>query len=134
MTITYRDPDKIPDAPHDRIAYAGIEVWSRYSKRDEFEAMMKAIDYVLEKAPGYCGMVTTLFCDSKASCCYAIQAVDGNGTVSLDDAQCLADWFALAFYETSGGHNGVTVESPPNVTAAAEPNWNFGDLTDDPAP
>ena len=44
----------------------GGALLSRYGKRHELEAMMGAVDWILDRAPDTAALIVEIFCNSKA--------------------------------------------------------------------
>jgi hypothetical protein len=63
------DTEKVATAGFNDINMRGVIVSSPYGKADELETMVK---FVQRLTVGQVGQVATIWCDSKATCCYSV--------------------------------------------------------------
>ena len=91
----------------------GILVESRYGKAHEIELMLVMVMALPERLRQ---LLVSIFCDSKAPCCYTVEVRRG---CRKSDAAQIARGLEIA----SGGHNGITVQSPAGVLADLDPEW-----------
>jgi hypothetical protein len=115
--------EKSPDGPYE-VAFAGVSVQSRYSKRHEMETMMLALDWVIDHAPSVASTIVELFCDSKACCSYTARCCHEHGPCSAEEVAAVRDLLDRALREVGGGHNGIMVDPgqyDPRVYA--DPWW-----------
>lgn len=126
LTNGIPNPDKIPDAARDNVLYGMWHLQSRYGKKAELEAMMAAIDHVIDNDPLALAPMTILFCDSKASATYTASCVPCSSAV----LRYVANTIGEAFVAVAGGHNGVTAECDAGLDKTweeAAPDWQEPD-------
>jgi hypothetical protein len=85
------DLEKITDAPRHDIAYAGVALLSRYGNRHELEAVMGAVDWILDRAPDTAALIIENLCDSKACAAQTAKCCHLDGLCSPDEVRIVAD-------------------------------------------
>lgn len=119
------DPEKLSDTPLQALHVRGVEITSRYQKKHELLSMAEAITLLPEAVAG---QIKSIWCDSKACCCYGVTI----RRHEPDFAWAIARALDHAFCALDGGHNGISVGATGgNHVADADPNWPFEGIADD---
>jgi len=122
--MTYLDTDKIPDTIAKFVIHKGVLLESRYRKSREFIAMASIVDYAeidLKRRQTIAEVIKTVFCDSKASCCYEIVVYNDK------DARMVGYRAHEALFKEFGGYNSIVVYDITwtKQLRRDEPMWNY---------
>jgi hypothetical protein len=109
------DPDKQATTPAEWIIYRGVKVTSRYRLAHEMKLMRDVIDHTSARAPG---VVTEIFCDSKATSCFSAEV---NDDASVERVAAL---ISEALLRCNRGHNDIYVSGPTHL-ASVDPDWDL---------
>lgn len=110
------DTEKVPTTSVKGVEVEGVALSSRYDKADEYEAMVSMVETVsaiLRKK------IKTIFCDSKAQCCYSVEL----HPCSQREAEEIAYQLSHGANERHGGHNGIYVSGAAGGQIVVDPGW-----------
>jgi hypothetical protein len=115
--VFHGDADKVATTALRGLTVGGVEISSRYFQAEEFEVMRAMI---LALPPQLRDLVTSIFCDSKATHSYSVMVRRWSA------AAAIGKWLDAAAASITGGHNGIDVRdhSAPVLCVAIDPNWN----------
>ena len=104
--------DKVATTALSEVNVHGVLLFSRYSKAHEFEAMASMVDQLpsSDRAKVY-----SIFCDSKAECCYSVTM----NACTKSSAEAIGRRLESA----SRGHNGIDISGPAGSTMYLDPYW-----------
>jgi len=101
------DTEKVATAGFNDINVRGVIVSSRYQKAAELEAMIKIVERL---RANQVGQVATIWCDSKATCCYSVVLRHKHLPKAL--AQDIFETLRQACIDIVGGYNCLTLSEP----------------------
>ena len=95
----HSDPEKVPTTTlRSPLTVHGVDLTSRYNKAHEFEVMAKLVEVL----PAFVrDRIASIWCDSKACCCYSI-------TLLCWDAM-VGKYLNAALIVLDSGHNGFDI-------------------------
>jgi hypothetical protein len=109
------DDEKVSTTSLKYVVFEGVVLSSRYDKAAEYETMLDMIEGV---DPDLRGKVKSIFCDSKAGLCYAVELYP----CTTGEAKIIGDHLDRESINNSGWHNGIylTGSAGGNLCLAAD--------------
>jgi hypothetical protein len=122
----YGDDEKVATTSLDHLIVRGVNITSRYQKADELD-LMRAL--VLALPSPFCGMVESIWCDSKACCCYSVVLREWLSARAFSSAaeiigSCLETTLRSM---RPFGHNGIDISDAKQFDRSIYLNPNWGD-------
>jgi hypothetical protein len=122
----YGDDEKVPTTSLEILTVRGVNITSRYQKADELE-LMRAV--ILALPSPFCGMVKSIWCDSKACCCYSVVLREWLSSRAFSSAaeiigSCLETTLKSM---RPFGHNGIDISDARRFDRSIYLNPNWGD-------
>ena len=94
--------EKVATTTIDHLTVHGVDITSRYNKALEFEVMAKLVEVL----PAFVrDRIATIWCDSKACCCYSITLRRWHA----DEAAVVGKYLNAALIVLDSGHNGFDI-------------------------
>jgi hypothetical protein len=129
----YRDDEKVATTSLDHLIVRGVTITSRYQKADELD-LMRAL--ILALPPPFYILVKSIWCDSKASCCYSVVLREWppSRTGLPDEAEVIGSCLERTLRSMRPfGHNGISIAADggkfcgefgdPARSIYINPNW-----------
>ena len=129
----YGDDEKVPTTSLEILTVRGVKITSRYQKADELELMRAAI---LALPPPFHILVKSIWCDSKAGCCYSVvlREWSPSRTGLPDEAEIIGSCLERTLRSMRPfGHNGISIAADggkfcgefgdPARSIYLNPNW-----------
>lgn len=110
------DTEKVPTTSVKGVDIDGVALCSRYGKAHEYEAMVFMVEAVSKDLRA---KINSVFCDSKAECCYAVEL----RPCSRAEAEEIGHQLAHAANERHGGHNGIYLNGAAGGEIFIDPGW-----------
>jgi hypothetical protein len=122
----YGDDEKVATTSLDHLIVRGVNITSRYQKADELE-LMRAL--ILALPPPFCSMVKSIWCDSKACCCYSVVLREWLPSRSFSNAaEIIGACLETTLKSTRPfGHNGIDISDAKHFDRSIYLNPNWGD-------
>lgn len=110
------------ETPAGKIKFGSAELISRYNVREELLVLKAIYEEVEQRDPDLAGMITEIFCDTKA-CAYFRIKVAADSPANLGFVAHIADGCVHTWVN---GHNGILVKGT-KAEVAVEPSWPLDD-------
>jgi hypothetical protein len=123
----YGDDEKVATTSLDHLIVRGVNITSRYQKADELD-LMRAL--ILALPPPFFGMVKSIWCDSKASCCYSVVLRErfSSPAVFPSAAEIIGACLETTLKSMRPfGHNGIDISVAKHFERSIYLNPNWGD-------
>jgi hypothetical protein len=111
------DTEKVPDTPLKNPVVDGVTLISRYSKAHELEKMAEMLQGV---SPDLRRFIESIFCDSKATNYYVVEA----RLTSKAEAEKMLQQLEVVCMQKHHGHNGITVKGMNDIEVNADADWD----------
>ena len=120
------DDEKVATTSINHLIVCGVKITSRYQKAVELD-LMRAL--ILALPSPFCGMVESIWCDSKACCCYSVVLREWLSSRAFSSAaeiigSCLETTLRSM---RPFGHNGIDISDAKQFDRAIYLNPNWGD-------
>jgi hypothetical protein len=122
----YGNDEKVATTSIDHLIVRGVNISSRYRKADKFE-LMRAL--ILALPSPFFGMVESIWCDSKASCCYSVVLRKWVSARTFSSAaEIIGSYLETTLRSMRPfGHNGIDISDAKQFDRSIYLNPNWGD-------